>query len=147
MAKSYVGTGGCGVMQESHLLVFGSWLSGVWHGIAHGVQIQKKTSTVADRRTTVHASRHTWDKTCIIVADERGCKFYISVWDHAFFCGGECRVMYLKSGMRGMLPSRSVVCVECETQKETCTNGTNGSYGHDDKGLGEFTRQTLPEHS
>ena len=30
--------------------------------------------------------------------------------------------MYLKSGMRGMFPSRSVVCVECETQKETCTN-------------------------
>ena len=92
MAKSYVGAGGCGVMQESHLLVFGSWLSGVWHGIAHGVQIQKKTSTAADRRTSVHASGHTWDMTCIIVADERGCKFYISVWDHAFFCGGECRV-------------------------------------------------------
>ena len=30
-------------------------------------------------------------------ADEQGCKFaYVSVWDHAFFCGGECRVEYLK---------------------------------------------------
>ena len=51
------------------------------------------------------------------------------MWDHAFFSGGECRVMNLQSGMRGMPPSGSVVCVECGTQKgglynqmETCTN-------------------------
>ena len=50
--------------------------------------------------------------------DKQGCKFaYIHVWDHAFFCGGECRGVTLNKDSKVWLTRRSSVLPE-----ETWTN-------------------------
>ena len=77
--------------------------------VCTGVQIRKRTSPVTDQGTSCFIKVDTWDRRCIASADE-GRKFpYVSVWDHASFCGGECRDIHRHWYARNVAPRRGFV--------------------------------------
>ena len=105
--SNVVGAGEWG-MQESHLLEVDRDHLGLGM-VCTGVQIWKRTSPVTDQGTSCFIKVDTWDRRCIASADE-GRKFpYVSVWDHASFCGGECRDIHRHWYARNVAPRRGFV--------------------------------------